>query len=72
VVLPFTQVPLQGLNVEPSNILDFKGATTLAYHVGKAKGSDGKTYGLETDIRVMEGKYVSVEGTRRRGTFVEI
>jgi hypothetical protein len=72
VVLPFTQVPLQGLDVENSTITDFKGASTLAYHVGKAKGSDGKTYGLETDIRVMEGKYVSVEGTRRRGTFVEI
>ena len=72
VVLPFTQATLQGLNVEPSTITDFKGATALAYHVGKAKGSDGKTYNLETDIRVMEGRYVSVEGTRRRGTFAEI
>ncbi len=72
VVLPFTQVQLQGLNVEPSTITDFKGATALAYHVGKAKGSDGKTYDLETDIRVMEGQYVSVEGTTRRGTFAEI
>jgi hypothetical protein len=72
VVLPFTGGALQGLNVEPSNITDFKGATALAYHVGKAKGSDGKTYNLETDIRVMEGRYVSVEGTKREGTFVEI
>ena len=72
VVLPFTKAELQGLNVEPSTITDFKGATALAYHVGKAKGSDGKTYNLETDIRVMEGRYVSVEGTRRQGTFVEI
>jgi hypothetical protein len=72
VVLPFTQVPLQGLNVEPSNITDFDGATALAYHVGKAKGSDGKTYNLETDFRVMEGEYVSVEGTTREGTFAGI
>jgi hypothetical protein len=72
VVLPFTGAPLQGLNVEPSTITDFKGATALAYHVGKAKGSDGKTYNLETDFRVMEGRYVSVEGTRRQGTFAEI
>jgi len=72
VVLPFTKVPLQGLNVEPSTITDFKGATALAYHVGKATGSDGKTYNLETDFRVMEGRYVSVEGTRREGTFAEI
>jgi hypothetical protein len=72
VVLPFTGVQLEGLNVEPSTITDFKGATALAYHVGKAKGSDGKTYNLETDFRVMEGRYVSVEGTRRHGTFAEI
>ena len=72
VVLPFTGVPLQGLNVEPSTITAFDGATALAYHVGKATGSDGKTYNLETDIRVMEGRYVSVEGTRRQGAFAEI
>jgi len=72
VVLPFTKVVLEGLNVEPSTITDFDGATALAYHVGKAKGSDGKTYNLETDFRVMEGRYVSVEGTRRHGTFAEI
>ena len=72
VVLPFTGVQLEGLNVEPSTITDFKGATALAYHVGKAKGSDGKTYNLETDFRVMKGRYVSVEGTRRQGTFAEI
>ena len=72
VVLPFTKVPLQGLKVEPSTITDFEGATALAYHVGKARGSDGKTYNLETDIMVMEGRYVSVEGTRRHGTFALI
>jgi hypothetical protein len=72
VVLPFTKVPLAGLNVEPSTITDFDGATALAYHAGKAKGSDGKTYNLETDIRIMEGRYVSVEGRRRQGTFAEI
>jgi hypothetical protein len=71
-VLPFTGVVLEGLNVEPSTITDFKGATAVAYHVGKAKGSDGKTYNLETDFRFMEGEYVSVEGTRRQGTFAEI
>jgi hypothetical protein len=40
--------------VEPSTITDFKGVTVLAYHVGSATGSDGRQYGLETDIRVME------------------
>jgi hypothetical protein len=72
VVLPFTKAVLEGLNVEPSTITDFKGTTALAYHAGKATGSDGKTYNLETDFRVMKGRYVSVEGTRRQGTFAEI
>jgi hypothetical protein len=72
VVLPFTKVEFEGLNVEPSTITDFDGATAVAYHVGKARGSDGKTYNLETDIRIMEGRYVGVEGTRRQGTFALI
>ena len=72
VVLPFTKVEFEGLNVEPSTITDFEGASTVAYHVGKATGSDGKTYNLETDIRIMEGRYVGVEGTRRQGTFALI
>jgi hypothetical protein len=69
VVLPFTKVPLEGLNVEPSTITDFDGATALAFVVGRATGSDGKTYNLETDFRIMEGRYVSAEGMRRHGTF---
>ena len=34
ITLPFTGFALQGLNVEPSTITDFKGVTALAYHVG--------------------------------------
>lgn len=71
-VLPFTGVVLQGLNVEPGTITDFDGATAVAYHVGKAKGSDGRTYNLETDFRVMDGRYVGVDGTTRHGTFALI
>jgi hypothetical protein len=69
IVLPFTGGELQGLDVEPSTVTDFNGATALAYHVGEARGSDGKTYNLETDMRVMDGEYVAVDGRRRRGTF---
>jgi hypothetical protein len=68
-VLPFTGVVLEGLDVEPSTITDFKGATALAFHVGKARGSDGQRYNLETDIRVMDGEYVAVDGTKKRGSF---
>jgi hypothetical protein len=72
IVLPFTGVALQGLNVEPSTITDFDGATALAYHIGEAEGSDGHTYNLETDFRVMDGKYVAVDGTTRHGSFALI
>jgi hypothetical protein len=72
ITLPFTLVTLQGVNVEPSTITDFKGVTVLAYHVGSATGSDGLQYGLETDIRVMEGEYVAEDGSRREGTFAEM
>ena len=71
-VLPHTGVVLQGLNVEPGTITDFHGSTAVAYHVGRAKGSDGRTYNLETDFRFMEGRYVAVDGSTRRGTFALI
>ena len=72
ITLPFTLITLQGLNVEPSTITDFKGFTALAYHVGTATGSDGLTYNLETDVRVLEGEYVAEDGSRHEGTFGEM
>jgi hypothetical protein len=71
VTLPFTGITLQGLDVEPSTITDFNGSSALAYHVGSARGSDGRTYNLETDIRAFEGEYV-VDGIARRGSFALI
>jgi hypothetical protein len=70
--LPFTGGALQGLDVEPSTLTDFQGVSAVAFHVGEAKGSDGHTYNLETDIRVMDGKYVAVDGTTRHGSFALI
>jgi hypothetical protein len=69
IILPFTGFALQGLNVEPSTITDFKGVTAQAYHVGTVTGSDGITYNLETDIRVFEGEYIAENGSRHEGTF---
>jgi hypothetical protein len=66
VTLPFSGITLQGFDVEPGTITDFKGSSAVAFHVGTAKGSDGKTYNLETDIRVMEGEYV-VDDTVHQG-----
>jgi hypothetical protein len=71
VTLPFTGITLQGLDVEPTTITDFNGASALAYHVGTARASDGTTYNLETDIRAFEGEYVA-DGAIRRGSFALI
>ena len=71
VTLPFTGITLQGLDVEPATITDFNGASALAYHVGSALASDGRTYNLETDIRAFEGEYV-VDGDVHHGLFALI
>lgn len=69
VTLPFTGVPLEGLDVEPTTITDFKGFAAVAFHVGSARGSDGETYDLETDLRAYQGTYIDRTGRRRFGTF---
>jgi hypothetical protein len=69
--LPFSGIQLEGLNVEPGQILDFKGFTAVAYFAGTATGSDGTQYNLESDIRVMEGEYVGEDGEHHNGTFAE-
>jgi hypothetical protein len=68
-VLPFTQTVLEGFDVEPSTITDFKGFTALAYLLGTATGSDGQQYNLEVDIRGFEGEYVAEDGSLNFGTF---
>ena len=72
VTLPFTGLQLQGLDVEPSVITHYRGFTALAFHVGTATGSDGRTYNLETDMRAMEGTYIAEDGSRQRGLFALI
>jgi hypothetical protein len=57
---------------EPSPLTNFRGFTALAYHAGTALGNDGVEYPFLTDLRVMQGEYVSVDGTHHRGTFVLI
>jgi hypothetical protein len=67
--LPFTGADLEGLDVEPNTITDFKGVIVQAYHVGTATGSDGKQYNLETDVRAYKGEYVAEDGSHHKGTF---
>lgn len=71
VALPFTGVTLQGFDVEPGTITDFNGSSAVAYHVGTAERSDGKTFNLETDVRIMKGEYVA-DGSVHRGAFALI
>jgi hypothetical protein len=72
VTLPFSQSTLMGFDVEPSTITDRRGFSAVAYHAGTARGSDGATYNLETDIRAFEGAYVGSDGMRRFGKFAFI
>jgi hypothetical protein len=58
-----------GLDVEPSTMTNFKGFTAFTVLGGQAEGSDGKTYNVESDLRVMEGEYVAEDGSRQQGTF---
>lgn len=58
-----------GLDTEPSTMTDYRGFTVFAVLAGEAKGSDGRTYPVEFDVRVMEGEYVAADGARKRGTF---
>jgi hypothetical protein len=72
VTLPFTGVTLQGFDVEPATLTDFKGFSALAMHVGTATARDGTAYNLETDMRAFRGNYIDATGTRRFGTFAFI
>ena len=69
VTLPFTRLTLQGLDVEPTTIRDFKGFSAVAFHVGSATAKDGTRFDFETDVRAFQGTYIDRTGKRRFGTF---
>ncbi|MBV7333127.1 twin-arginine translocation signal domain-containing protein [Chloroflexi bacterium TSY] len=66
---PFLKIPGFGLNVEPSTLTNFKGYTAFAVVSGRAKGSDGKDYDVEFDVRAMKGEYIVADGSKHTGTF---
>lgn len=70
--LPFSGSQLQGLDVEPTTLTDFKGRTAMAYLTGAVTGSDGVERGLEVDLRVSKGEYVTADGSHERGAFAMI
>ena len=73
ITLPLSEGQLQGLDVEPSVITNYRGFTALAYPVGTARGSDGKLYDHEGDIRLFSGTYQPADGSSaRHGSFALI
>jgi hypothetical protein len=66
---PISRIPSLGLDVEPSLITNFMGFTAFTVLAGQAEGSDGKTYDVRSDLRVMAGEYVAGDGSRHQGTF---
>ena len=58
-----------GLDVEPSLITNYTGFTAFTLLAGQAEGSDGNTYDVRSDLRVMQGEYVVEDGSHHQGTF---
>ncbi len=67
-----TSLGFDGIDVEPNGITNFRGFVAQTTLGGTAMGSDGITYPLVSDMRVIQGEYVSDDGTHHRGTFVLI
>ena len=63
------ELPAMGLDVEASTITDFDGAIAMAVLTGTAQASDGESYPVEFDVRVMEGRYIAEDGVTRNGAF---
>lgn len=61
--------PAEGLDVDPSTMTNFNGFHAMAVVAGSAQGSDGNTYDMEFDVRVMEGKYKAADGVEREAAF---
>jgi hypothetical protein len=70
--LPFSHFVMGGLDLDASTITDFSGSVAVAYLVGTARGSDGATYNLETDVRAYSGRFVAADGSTHHGKFAFI
>jgi hypothetical protein len=60
---------LTGEDSEPSTITNFNGLSAYAVFAGSAVDADGNPYDAVLDMRVMQGEYVSSDGTHHHGTF---
>jgi hypothetical protein len=66
---PFVHVLSPGIGSEMSTITDLKGVVAGSEIRGQAYGSDGSTWGFDTDMRFMHGQYLGLDGRLRHGTF---
>ncbi len=66
---PILGLPGFGLDVDPSQITDFRGFNAYAVVSGTAKDMDGNDYDVELDVRVMDGRYIGVDGNEHTNTF---
>src|SRR6266496_3095788 len=61
-VNPDIHVLPPAIGFEMSTITDFTGTVGAAEIQGTARGSDGSSYGFDTDMRFMQGEYVGEDG----------
>jgi hypothetical protein len=54
---------------EAITITDFHGVMGAGETQGYVRGSDGKSYTFDTDMRFMRGTYVGLDGRTREGAF---
>ena len=73
----FTPVPVNpewhfsfpAFGFEAITITDFQGVMGAGETQGYVRGSDGKNYTFDTDMRFMRGTYVGQDGRTREGSF---
>lgn len=68
-ITPVIQLPGAGLDVDPSTMTDYAGYTAFAVVAGEGTGSDGATYPIEMDIRVMDGAYLDADDQKHHGVY---
>ena len=66
---PLIHILPPAVGFEMSSITDFNGVVGAAEIQGTARGSDGSTFGFDTDMRFMRGAYVGTDGRFRQGAF---
>jgi len=72
VTLPFTGATLQGLDVEPTTIRDFKGFSAVAFHVGHGDRQGRRALRPRNRLARVPGDLRRWDWTRRFGTFAFI